>query len=482
MDLLEATSNEKSMETNSSNEDVLVVLQTESGEQIALPVSALPSDFVPGDSGQIIMVESALDEQQQEVVVESSDTTNEAQQSNNTENLVSLHIETNNSTHQINTTPNHAITISNSTTTSNDVINNHSNEPTIIQLQPANTGDKPIPRTYSKNNVVKSYAPTCGTTRIYQQSQLVTLSQASSEPINSNGSGIQGSNNGSSDRMNDILLDKDSIVHNESMTFSNEQMNNAHNSNNSTSLPVAPSIPEVQTIPHKKQKRKETLLTRPINEEDMELEFQVVEESSPQVQEVEIKRKPRKEYRTKKKRLAMERLSKEEFDKTSQDSELREKEKRGRKQQPNDIAQVDAKEEGDEEEEAEEESKKEETVKEDGKVEDTKRENTRESKKEISRRELPRRGTKEKEKEKEKDMEKEKEKEKSNEIKQDIKQQQQPTQQSPTTPQTDRRTRLSNTCRVATGKSYKCNDCDFSTDRINNIILHMKESCPKLKK
>lgn len=47
---------------------------------------------------------------------------------------------------------------------------------------------------------------------------------------------------------------------------------------------------------------------------------------------------------------------------------------------------------------------------------------------------------------------------------------------------TQRRTRLSNSCRVATGKMYKCNDCDFSTERINNIILHMKETCPKIKK
>lgn len=49
----------------------------------------------------------------------------------------------------------------------------------------------------------------------------------------------------------------------------------------------------------------------------------------------------------------------------------------------------------------------------------------------------------------------------------------------PTPPQTERRTRLSNTCRVATGRSYKCKDCDFSTDRINNIISHMKENCSR---
>lgn len=53
---------------------------------------------------------------------------------------------------------------------------------------------------------------------------------------------------------------------------------------------------------------------------------------------------------------------------------------------------------------------------------------------------------------------------------------------TPVQPTPERRTRLSNACRVATGKMYKCNDCDFSTERINNIILHMKETCPKIKK
>lgn len=53
--------------------------------------------------------------------------------------------------------------------------------------------------------------------------------------------------------------------------------------------------------------------------------------------------------------------------------------------------------------------------------------------------------------------------------------------QPPTPPPTERRTRLSNACRVATGRNYKCKDCEFSTDRINNIITHLKESC-KLKR
>lgn len=51
-----------------------------------------------------------------------------------------------------------------------------------------------------------------------------------------------------------------------------------------------------------------------------------------------------------------------------------------------------------------------------------------------------------------------------------------------TTPNSDtstrRRTRLSNTYRVATGKNYVCHNCDFSTDRISNIISHLKGSCP----
>jgi len=42
-----------------------------------------------------------------------------------------------------------------------------------------------------------------------------------------------------------------------------------------------------------------------------------------------------------------------------------------------------------------------------------------------------------------------------------------------------RRTRLSNACRIATSKLYKCPECDFTTERINNIIMHMKESCNK---
>ena len=52
-----------------------------------------------------------------------------------------------------------------------------------------------------------------------------------------------------------------------------------------------------------------------------------------------------------------------------------------------------------------------------------------------------------------------------------------PKQQPP-----ERRTRLSNACRVATGNSYRCQDCDFSTERINNIISHLKETCPKKNK
>lgn len=134
--------------------------------------------------------------------------------------------------------------------------------------------------------------------------------------------------------------------------------------------------------PRIKQKRKEPLLTRPLSEEDLELQFQIIEEPSPPVQESEVKRKPRKEYRTKKRvRMALERLSKEV-----------------REPAPKEIS---------------------------------------------SEPESP--------------------------------------NLNQSTP-TERRTRLSNTCRVATGKSYKCNDCEFSTDRINNIIIHIKESCPRLRK
>lgn len=345
MDSLETTSHDVNMEATATNEDVLVLLQTESGEQIALPMSALPSDFVPGDSGQIIMVES-VDEQQQEVVVESSSTTE-------TQSNIGTLVDTSSILAST------AITTNDSSKITTDVLTHQTDIP-MLQIQTTNNGDKPVPRTYSKGSVFKSYAPTCGATRIYQQSQLI--SGNSLNHINS--SNVEVHNDEVGSQLKEKIVDA---------TSQGETINIQKN---------------------KKQKRKETLLTRPLNEEDMKLEFYIIEDPLPEVQEVEVKRKPRKEYRTKKKLRAMEKLSKEEL--------------------------VDE---------------------------------------EISRREeRPKRGAT---------------KDKPIETPVPIKQEQ---------PQTERRTRLSNTCRVATGKSYKCNDCDFSTDRINNIILHVRENCPKLKK
>lgn len=315
MDLVEPTSDDKNMEATTSNEDVLVVLQTESGEQIALPMSALPSDFVPGDSEQIIMVESALDEQQ-EVVVESSDLTDPQE---------------------------------------------------IIEPPPVPPIEPPPVPPIEPPTVLPTELPS-----------VPSIELPPIPPIE------------------------------------------------------LPPVPPMKP-PHIKQKRKETLLTRPLNKEDMELEFQIIEEPSPQPQEVEVKRKPRKEYRTKKKvRLAMEKMSKEGLT-----NELIKKE------------QV-------------ENPEIEETIVKDEIKKDSSSSATKEpAKKETPKRELPKRGIKDKHQEQTIEMS--------------------PTKQI-ATPQPERRTRLSNTCRVATGKSYKCNDCDFSTHRINNIILHVKESCPKLKK
>lgn len=426
MDSIETTSHDMSMEATATNEDVLILLQTESGEQIALPMSALPSDFVPGDSGQIIMVES-VDEQQQEVVVESSSTT-ESQSNNDT--LVEIQVDTSSILSST------AITTNDSSKNSNDAPTQQNDIP-MIQIQTTNSGDKPVPRTYSKSNVFKSYAPTCGATRIYQQSQLI-----SSNSLGQNNSGnieIHNNDSGSlqKEKIVSITSSGETTVQNELITLSSPKLDQLQ----SAKLPavtVTTSNQEVPPKPHKKQKRKETLLTRPLNEEDMKLEFQITEDPLPEVQEVEVKRKPRKEYRTKKK-MRMERLSKEEL---ADDLELCDTPTRVKKQETSKKEEIKEEKSDDKEPDF---------------LVETKVESTKETKKEICRRELPKRGSN---------------KDKPIETK----------PAKPEQPQTERRTRLSNTCRVATGKSYKCNDCDFSTDRINNIILHVRENCPKLKK
>jgi len=418
------------MEATTSNEDVLVVLQTESGEQIALPMSALPSDFVPGDSGQIIMVESALDDQQQEVVVESSDY---SETRTTTEELVFNHTDSGSNLDANSTIDESSITATPAFA--------HNDIP-MIQIQ---EGEKQVPRTYSKNNVVKSYAPTCGTTRIYQQSQAkapqpnhqISLDRHRLSPDES-----------VTTKEGDVTSNpKENTATVDETTISSDPQADNQTPHSSASSTITDTNLEIVIVPRKKQKRKETLLTKPLNEEDIELEFQIMEEPSPKAQELEIKRKPRKEYRTKKKRLAMEMLSREECDTGGHDSEQGGCELRAVKEEVMRTNELD---------------KEESTAKEAGRESEArpKREESksvRESKREFPRREVPKRGTKDK-----------------------------PVQstkpQMPPQCQPERRTRLSNTCRVATGKSYKCNDCDFSTDRINNIILHVKESCPKLKR
>lgn len=180
-------------------------------------------------------------------------------------------------------------------------------------------------------------------------------------------------------------------------------------------------------VPRQKQKRKEKLVCLPLNEEDLTLVFHVVEKQAPQVPE-ESRRKPRKEYRTKRKLAALEAAGKE----------IETRDNIPTKIEPDNQA-LDA-----------------------SPAHQSYVNHNNSNNNHIVKR---RRVTKE-----DKPIEVAAQ---QNHVKhEDSDQQQQPH---------ERRTRLSNACRVATGKSYKCNDCDFSTERINNIILHMKETCPKLK-
>lgn len=149
-----------------------------------------------------------------------------------------------------------------------------------------------------------------------------------------------------------------------------EEANNSH----TTSLSPIKKPP----ILRQKQRRKEKLVCLPLFEDDNKLEFQVIDQQVSPVQEV-TKRKPRKEYRTKRRLAALGAMKESE---------------------PSEKVIID-----------------------------------------------------------------------------NAQPEPSPKQQPP-----ERRTRLSNSCRVATGNSYRCQDCDFSTERINNIISHLKETCPKKNK
>lgn len=316
MDLLEKNCEENRMENSAtSNEDVLVVLQTETGEQIALPMSALPSNFVPGDTGQIIMVESSIDDQQQEVVVESSDIAGS-------------------------TTPIASVTTITTTVTT----------PSIMATAAAAAATTPT----------------------------TTITTTSNTPVMA--------------PSETTLISQDNLQH--------------------------PQLPQQTQSPLKKQKRKEKIHTRPLNEEDIEIKFQVVEEYPPQII---VDRKPRKQYMTKKKRELAKRVTKK-----SNDHQI--------KQQPQ-SQQL-----------------------------------SLSPSQSPSQTRLP--SPPQPPSNPQPKLEPELETEPEPQPKPQLQSQQLP----------ERRTRISNICRVATGKSYKCQDCDFSTDRINNIIFHVKESCPKLKK
>lgn len=184
---------------------------------------------------------------------------------------------------------------------------------------------------------------------------------------------------------------------------------NGTTSNDISDMEVDPMIKTTPVkepvVPRPKQRRKEKLVCLPLFEDDNNLEFQSVDQSVSPTRE-ESKRKPRKEYRTKR-RLAALSASNEEQQRSHPDT-----------------------------------------------PKEAKRDKIEETSPPPQPRPLP----------------------------------QPPPPSSPkqadASPQqaSQRRTRLSNSCRVATEKMYKCTECDFSTERINNIILHMKETCPKIKK
>ena len=150
-----------------------------------------------------------------------------------------------------------------------------------------------------------------------------------------------------------------------------------------------------------KQKRKQDLIFLPLSEDDMKLEFQIIDDSPSQMNE-DSKKRPRREYRTRKKLAALEAANNDN--------------------------------------------------------ESTVPSPTPEAEDDCDNNKAPSPVVIKKEDDSKLDPENRAE------------------QASP------RRTRLSNACRVATSKMYKCTECDFTTERINNIVMHMKESCHKMGK
>lgn len=197
-----------------------------------------------------------------------------------------------------------------------------------------------------------------------------------------------------------------------------------------TTLDTSSSLPvEKPIIIRQKQKRKEKLVCLPLFDNEKRLEFQMADNQTSPARD-EPKRRPRKEYRSKRKSAVLGRSDKKQPDDQSKhmDPDL--------DRESSDI---------------------EETINSDQQDTLETNENRDQRDKQVS--EHPKTF-----------------------VEDDApsvvcKQEEQSPVQLP-----QRRTRLSNSCRVATGKMYKCNDCDFSTERINNIIIHMKETCPKVKK
>lgn len=191
--------------------------------------------------------------------------------------------------------------------------------------------------------------------------------------------------------------------------------------------PVDMEIDEVleSVAPPRKHRRKEPLMLKPLN--DFHLEF----EDQPVVEVPEVKRKPRKEYKTKK-RLALQKKLPETTSKTNNNNK-----RSSSRPRP-----------------------------------------TSSPTPEPKAQQTPETPNQHHQKQPDPEVRQDQSLEDFHEVKDLIKAE---PKVSPKEVVVERRTRLSNTCRVATGKSYKCTSCEFSTDRINNIVLHMKECCPKLK-
>lgn len=305
-----------------------------------------------------------------------------------------------------------------------------------------------------------------------QHQEVVVESNGTTTPTST----INDNNNLNGDNIDTHKNDNDNHIPtgNEQQTQDPHNKDVGHSQSESSMTPTTDTTPiEIRPpSPRQKQKRKEKLVCLPLNEEDLKLEFQFIEEPSPHPQVESVKRKPRKEYRTKKK-MAMEAARASESgdnknaktdlndttttitdDKVSDDSiktnhnDSHNKSLKGRRKS------------------AAKEHKSSEIVPETGdkagEDNNSGSQTTPKSKLKSPQRHLN------------------KQSKESNEELEELNLPEPQNLQEPQNQPTERRTRLSNSCRVATGKSYKCHDCGYSTERINNISLHIKRTCPKL--